>query len=652
MVTSWESKLVERIHPEISPLWAVEDLDGLFRSDKVSRLLTGRGASIVLFDDPLMFRYFYEVEMRHRLESGECCCYVLVLAGHPEGFRRLPADIYQACRRIEVALGDVFPKLTRSVLRELEPAVISKLWEKRDQIPPHVLSERDTADLVLRLGYRIEPSLIENFTDIIRHLIELHFSGQRLSEAVSMRFDRICREIPGRPDNIHELICEPARFWEFMQKEWVTWLGGADSFKDITHQRVPFSDNRIRVFVDNLFSEGLLSPVVLPGNQRKLPADWCRVGVAGKSASSPVEELIQQREVLVQTQPDGEGSYQDWLRFAGRYSAHVAEWFSADRPEAMRAHFWDDFWTPLDQRFQQWFIKNLEGLHNLPPTRPVVTHHIPKFLARKVGAGDRVVLLVLDGLSLSQWKVLKPVIDVLDDDILIDEGSCFTLLPSLTNVCRQAIYSGELPIYFEKTIGRTDMDDRRWKTWWDGALPKTIKSRHLMVQGQPSDLSAVLEALSGNAQAIGITVKMPDEMMHGATMGWRGLHEQLRLWAGQPFLKDAVSAALRAGYKVFLTSDHGNLEATGTGSPSEGVLADRRGQRVRIYQDPTIRDHSASNLMGKVFPWHTKALPSHYLPLIHTGRGAFAPTGNLLVCHGGASLDEVVVPFIEFSRAH
>ena len=161
--------------------------------------------------------------------------------------------------------------------------------------------------------------MIENFRDIIRHLIELHFNGQRLSESVSLRFDQICRNIPGLPNNILELIREPARFWEFLQKEWAIWLRGEDAMKDLPHQRVPFADNGIRVFVDNLFTEGLLSPVVLLGNQRKLPAVWCRVGVAGDSAPSSVEELIQQREDLAQTQPEAESSYQDWLRFAGRY---------------------------------------------------------------------------------------------------------------------------------------------------------------------------------------------------------------------------------------------------------------------------------------------------------------------------------------------
>ena len=647
---SWESQLIERIHPDIAFLWAVEDADGLFRSDRVARLLADRGADIVLFDDPMMFRYFYEAEMRSRLEAGLPCCYVIVLNEHPEGLRRLPADVYQTCRKLEVALGDVFPKLSRKVLRDLEPMILSRLWEKRDQIPGHILSDIETADLILRLGYRIEPTLIESFADIIRYLIELHFNGQHLSDAIIVRLEQICAGIPGKPSNVGELIREPARFWEFLQNEWETWLVGEHRLMQRLHDRVPFEDNRIRVFVDNLFTEGFLSPVTLPPSSRKLPVEWCRIGVADQSAKVASNELIQQREALAKILPDEDASYQDWLRFANRYSSHVAAWFAADRPKEMTAEFWDHFWIPMDKQFQQWVVRNLDGLHNLPPTRPVVTHHIPKFLARNVSAGERVVLLVLDGLSFSQWKLLKPELDSTHDDILIGEDLCFTLLPSITNVCRQAIYSGELPIYFEKTIARTDTDGKRWKSWWDGALPRT-RNQHLLVQGQHSDLGVVHDALAEAPHALGITVTMPDEMMHGATMGWRGLFDQLRLWAGHSFLKKVISASLSAGYKVFLTSDHGNLEAVGTGSPSEGVLVDRCGQRVRVYQDSTLRDHSASALQAKAMPWHSKILPQNYLPLIHTGRGAFTTPGNLLVCHGGASLDELVVPFIEFSRA-
>lgn len=651
MIT-WESQLIDRIHPDIASLWAVEDADGLFRSDKVTRLLAERGADIVLFDDPLMFRYYYEAEMRQRLEEGQACCYVIVLDENPDGFRRLPADVYEACRKIEVALGDVFPKLSRKVLRDLEPGILARLWEKRDQMPAHTLSDRETADLVLRLGYRIEPSLIEGFADVIRHLIEIHFNGWHLTEAVTMRLDQICAGIPGKPGNLGELIREPARFWEFMQSEWQAWLAGKDTVRDQLCDRVPFEDNRIRVYVDNLFTEGFLRPIHLPATSKKLPEAWCRIGVVDKSEKASTQDLVQQREDLAGKIPNEDAPYQDWLRFASRYSSHVAAWFSADRPPDGTMDFWERLWMPIDKGFHGWLKRCFEGLHNLPPTRPVVTHHIPKFLARKVSSGDKVLLLVLDGLSLSQWKLIRPDLDAVYDDIVIGEDACFTLLPTITNVCRQAIFAGELPIYFERSISRTDTDGKRWRSWWDGALARPVKSHHLIVQGQQSELGVVLEAISAGSQALGMTVTMPDDMMHGSTMGWRGLLDQLRLWVSHGFLKSIVSSALQAGYRVYLTADHGNLEAVGTGSPSEGALADRCGQRVRIYSDSTLRDSSSSKMQDRSLPWQSAMLPQNFLPLIHTDRGAFTTVGNNLVCHGGASLDEMVVPFVEFSRAH
>jgi hypothetical protein len=47
--------------------------------------------------------------------------------------------VYEASRHIEVALGDLFPTLSRKVLRELEPGVLAGLWAKRDQFPGIVL---------------------------------------------------------------------------------------------------------------------------------------------------------------------------------------------------------------------------------------------------------------------------------------------------------------------------------------------------------------------------------------------------------------------------------------------------------------------------------------------------------------------------------
>lgn len=647
---SLEEYLVERIHPEVSPLWAVADADGLFRNDEVEGVLAARGAEVVPFEDPIAFRFLYETTMRDRIETGDPVCYVVLVDPGNDGFRQLPADVCEAARQVEIALGDVFPKLSRTVLRELEPSVLSLLWEKRAQIPDASQSDRDTADLVFRLCYRIEPSLIESFNDFIRTLIELHFNGRHLPECLAKRLEQVAG---GTYSNrLGELIRNPGAFWTFMQQEWEGWLKeGEPKVKDRRYEAVDFTDNHIRVYVDNLFLEGFLKPVPASEVTKKSVEAWCWVGVASESATLDESELVSQREHLIGTIPGDDASYQDWLRFAGRYSQHVAACFTSDRDSRQLQDFWEALWGPMDSRFQSWIQQRFDSLHNLPPTRPVVCHHIPKFLTRRMANDGKVLLLLLDGLSLSQWKVVKDELQDTFHSLSVTEDQCFVHVPSVTNVCRQAIFAGELPIFFESSIARTNADEKRWKLFWDGAMGKPVKSAHVNVQGQDGDREKVEETLLCGARAVGVTVRMPDEIMHGATMGWRGMLQQVRLWARQSFLSGTIQSAIQQGFQVFLTADHGNLEAIGQGSPSEGVLVDRSGQRVRVYPDVTIRDHAAKNLGARACSWKSKTLPESYLPVLHTGRGAFVPPGQILVCHGGISLDEMIVPFIEFSQA-
>jgi hypothetical protein len=77
---------------------------------------------------------------------------------------------------------------------------------------------------------------------------------------------------------------------------------------------------------------------------------------------------------------------------------------------------------------------------------------------------------------------------------------------------------------------------------------------------------------------------------------------------------------------------------------------DRSGERVRIYTDATIRDRALQDLAGRGVLPVTKQLPGEFLPIVHSGRGAFIPAGQVRVCHGGLSLDEMVVPFVEITK--
>ena len=103
-------------------------------------------------------------------------------------------------------------------------------------------------------------------------------------------------------------------------------------------------------------------------------------------------------------------------------------------------------------------------------------------------------------------------------------------------------------------------------------------------------LETVSEALSHpKARVAGLVVDKVDKIMHGMEMGTAGMHNQVHQWAKQPYLNTLLDLLLDREYRVYLTSDHGNIEAEGCGRPAEGAMADLRGERARIYPDVALR---------------------------------------------------------------
>ena len=48
-------------------------------------------------------------------------------------------------------------------------------------------------------------------------------------------------------------------------------------------------------------------------------------------------------------------------------------------------------------------------------------------------------------------------------------------------------------------------------------------------------------------------------------------------------------------------SDHGNVEAIGLGRPREGMLADLKGERVRIFPNEMLRAATASQFQPAIW---------------------------------------------------
>jgi hypothetical protein len=136
--------------------------------------------------------------------------------------------------------------------------------------------------------------------------------------------------------------------------------------------------------------------------------------------------------------------------------------------------------------------------------------------------------------------------------------------------------------------------------------------------------------------------------MHGMTLGVAGMHNQVRQWAEAGFASSLIKQLLENKFEILITSDHGNIEAVGINRPSstEGVTADLRGERVRVYTDPILRSNVKAEFRDAV-DWMPEGLfPKNYFPLIAPGRSAFRPKHDRIVGHGGISIEELIVPLV------
>lgn len=122
----------------------------------------------------------------------------------------------------------------------------------------------------------------------------------------------------------------------------------------------------------------------------------------------------------------------------------------------------------------------------------------------------------------------------------------------------------------------------------------------------------------------------------------------IRNWLATGFVERLFLLLLEKGYHVYLTADHGNVEARGIGRPNQGVIAETRGERVRVYRSESLLADSATTYPGTA-RLEVPGLPATFMPLFAGGRTAFVQEGEQVVVHGGVSVEELIVPFVKVS---
>jgi hypothetical protein len=660
-MNGWRETILKEFIPNVSKLTLVADPDSLLTEEKLFVNLRQRGFDLIEFDDPIEFRYAYESKYRSIWDRGEHTDLVVILRLQNSELLSLPYDLLQAGRKLSFNLGELFPELSYPVIELLDRSMLDALFDAQQKGPSDRMGDNATKDFILRHVYGIPMDMISDDINLLRTLLRLHYSKTQMPPIFSERLVQILsKNTTFQAWDLNEIVPNEEAFFDFLQERWpifIDQLGKTDQIKEQFSEYglkykgpelLPFDHQDIRIYIDNLFLEGKIAPV----KKAMLCIDsnsWIQVGIK-EDKNDNAARISGLFRLLKEDFPTIEWSYADWISFALKW-AEFSALMHCTNNNAQQSQF-SEMGLDLNEIFSKWLTENYSNLINLPPTNPTMLHHISRRIARDMEKSQEslVALIVVDGLALDQWVSIRQSLQDDDKSLVIRESAVFAWIPTLTSVSRQSIFSGKPPYYFPTSIKTTNNEKKLWKQFWENNNISRLDiayARGLSDGNVENIMDSIIHP--GKTRAVGLVVDKIDKIMHGMQLGSAGMHNQIKQWCQKGFLLSLINYLLNQGYDVWMTSDHGNIECNGQGRPSEGVIAETKGERVRIYPSEELRSQVAAD-----FPfakeWNPVGLPSDYFPLIAGDQDAFINQGDTIVGHGGISIEEVIVPLVNFKR--
>lgn len=480
----WRDRILKEFTAKVAPVTLVADPDGLLLEESLLEAIRGRGFEILPFEDSVEFRFAYESRFRSRRDWGETADLVVVVRAESYQLATLPYDLLRTGRQLSFGLGELFPGLSYPVVASLDRGHLTALHRARMRHGADRLGDDATKDFALLHVFDIAPALIRQPPDLLRVLLRKHHQNQRLPRILEEHLIHLLRRGGGFESWPLEIIV-PDRdaFFSFLQERWPLfldrlaenadggpWTGsGPISLELEGPADLPFAHDDVRIYIDNLFFEGMLSAVSHEAGDA-LRDEWVAVGIRYDPEADKARRVEGLMGAISASIPRPDARHREWAAFAYPWAELCALRLETDAPTGSEAGVrMSELQMEVDRTFLAWTERRYAGLHNQPPDPPVMVHHVPRYLARRIehGSDDKVALIVVDGLALDQWIVLRDVLADQRPSLRFHEGAVFAWVPTITSVSRQAIFAGKPPLYFPTSIRGTDREPSSWKQFWE-----------------------------------------------------------------------------------------------------------------------------------------------------------------------------------------
>ena len=343
----WRDRILKEFTPGIARLTLAADPDGLLLEETLLEAIRERGFEILPFDDSVAFRFAYESRFRshwdrgdrenpkNRKDRGETVDLVVVVrAERHQLATTLPYDLLRAGRQLSFGLGELFPGLSYPVVAALDRGHLATLHRAWTRHGADRLGDDATKDFALLHVFDIAPALVRQPADLLRVLLRRHHRGQRLPRILDERLIHLLRrngELDAWP--LEVIVPDRDAFFAFLQERWPLFLdrlggntgegvqgaGGPVGLELEGPADLPFEHHDVRVYIDNLFVEGMLTAVPHEAGDA-LRDTWAAVGLRFDPEADRLRRLEGLMDAVGASIPGPDSRHHEWTAFAHRWA--------------------------------------------------------------------------------------------------------------------------------------------------------------------------------------------------------------------------------------------------------------------------------------------------------------------------------------------
>lgn len=324
-----------------------------------------------------------------------------------------------------------------------------------------------------------------------------------------------------------------------------------------------------------------------------------------------------------------------------------------------------EFFKYISRHYADWIAGKSDA--------PLMSHQVIKDkVAPYLGKGKPTFLIVIDNLRYDQWKAIQHIFT--DLYRIVEEDLFYSLLPTATQYCRNALFAGLLPIDIEKKYPNEwkNDDEEGGKNLFEdvflaGQL-KALKLDHLKTQYVKITNNEHAKSLEDNIHnylkndLTVIVYNFVDMLSHARTemevlkelAGDEASYRSLTVsWIEHSPLFGALKKIAEKDIQLMVTTDHGTQKVR---TPSK-VIGDRatttnlrykhgrnlqyEDRDVLAFRDPKLAGLPRPNVSSTfIFAKEDVFLcyPNNYNHYVNYYRNTFQ--------HGGISIEEMIVPIV------